>query len=139
MLIDEVDELNAYSERANQKLRSIFMKTFAEHLVAVMSGSFIRKRWESEGSPWYNFFEEIPVDSIDRQAAEALIRQPVKGIFRYEAAAVDKIIEYSDNVPYRIQKFCVNIISHVIEARRRVITAEDVERAKAKVLESEDV
>ena len=139
MLIDEVDELNAYSERANQKLRSIFMKTFAENLVAVMSGSFIRKRWESEGSPWYNFFEEIPVDSIDRQAAEALIRQPVKGIFRYEAAAVDKIIEYSDNVPYRIQKFCVNIISHVIEARRRVITAEDVERAKAKVLESEDV
>lgn len=138
LLIDEVDELNAYSERANQKLRSIFMKTFAESLVAVMSGSFIRKHWESEGSPWYNFFEEIPLDSISRQDGEALIRRPVKGIFRYEDAAVDKILEYSENVPYRIQKFCVNIINNAIEARRRLITAEDVERAKAKVFESED-
>lgn len=139
LLIDEVDELNAYSERANQKLRSIFMKTFAESLVAVMSGSFIRKHWESEGSPWYNFFEEIPLDSISRQDGEALIRQPVKGIFRYEDGAVDKILEYSENVPYRIQKFCVNLVANAIEARRRVITAEDVERARANVLESEDV
>ena len=38
LLIDEVDVLNAFSERINQRLRSIFMKTFSEHLGAIMSG-----------------------------------------------------------------------------------------------------
>ena len=74
MLMDEVDELNSYSEKVNQRLRSIFMKTFAEDLVAVMSGSHIRKHWESEGSPWFNFFEEIKVSGISRDKAVELIK-----------------------------------------------------------------
>ncbi len=61
LLIDEVDELNDYDPRINQKLRSLFMKSFAENLVAVVSGVEIKKHWEREGSPWYNFFEEIEV------------------------------------------------------------------------------
>ena len=45
--------LNAHSEhqrawdhmqRVNQRLRSIFMKTFSEHLVAVMSGVGIKRK-----------------------------------------------------------------------------------------------
>ncbi len=127
LLIDEVDELNNYSARTNQKLRSIFMKTFAENLVAVMAGSHIRKRWESEGSPWYNFFEEIAVEGIDRPAAEALVRQPVKGIFFYDDAAVKHILEISELIPYRIQKICVSVLSRVIEQKRRRISVDDVE------------
>ena len=46
LLIDEVDELNTYDPRVNQKLRSLFMKTFAENLVAVVSGVGIKKQWE---------------------------------------------------------------------------------------------
>ncbi|RMH75647.1 MAG: AAA family ATPase [Calditrichaeota bacterium] len=138
LLMDEVDELNSYSERINQRLRSVFMKTFAEDLVAVMSGSFIRKHWESEGSPWYNFFEEIKVGPISTEEALKLIREPVKGIFKYEERAVKKILEYSENVPYRIQKFCVNVVARAIEQRRRRITARDVEAVKARVLEGEE-
>ncbi len=59
LLIDEVDVLNEYSESVNQRLRGIFMKSFSENLVAVMSGVGIRRRWKSEVSPWYNFFDEI--------------------------------------------------------------------------------
>jgi tetratricopeptide (TPR) repeat protein len=51
LLIDEVDELNDYDPRVNQKLRSLFMKSFADSLVAVVSGVGIKKHWESEGSP----------------------------------------------------------------------------------------
>jgi len=61
LLLDGVDELNGYDPRVNQKLRSLFMKSFAEHLVAVVSGVGIRRAWEREGSPWFNFFEEIEV------------------------------------------------------------------------------
>ncbi len=126
LLIDEVDELNRYSARTNQQLRSIFMKTFAENLVAVMAGSHIRKKWDSEGSPWYNFFSEIAVGPIDRAAAEALIRQPVAGIFSYEPAAVEAILEISELVPYRIQKICAGCIARLINERRKKVTAEDV-------------
>jgi len=133
LLIDEVDELNKFSERVNQKLRSVFMKTFAENLVAVMSGAHIRKNWESEGSPWYNFFEEIEVPPLDKEHAVELIRQPVAGIFSYDAVAVTKIIEYSECKPYTIQRYCVNAINRIIEQKRRRVTAGDVE-AVAKVL-----
>jgi hypothetical protein len=51
LLIDEVDVLNEYSERINQRLRSIFMKTFSEHLVAIMSGVGIKRIWKSEAAP----------------------------------------------------------------------------------------
>ena len=76
LLIDEVDELNAYDPRINQRLRSLFMKSFAENLVAVVSGVEIRKQWDKEGSPWYNFFEEIEVTPIGRDDAVQLITRP---------------------------------------------------------------
>lgn len=128
LLIDEVDELNKYSEKANQRLRSIFMKNFAENLVAVMSGAYIRKKWESEGSPWYNFFEEIEVPPFDNVEAVRLITEPVKGIFEFDDEAVSKIIEYSEGRPYDIQKVCVHVINRIIEQKRRHATLEDVER-----------
>ena len=127
LLIDEVDELNKFSERVNQKLRSVFMKTFAENLVAVMSGAHIGKKWESEGSPWYNFFEEIEVPPLEREHCIQLIRRPVAGIFNYDADAITKIIEYSECKPYTIQRYCVNVISRIIEQKRRRVTVEDVE------------
>ncbi|NIR47679.1 tetratricopeptide repeat protein [candidate division KSB1 bacterium] len=139
LLMDEVDEMNKYSEQVNQRLRSVFMKTFAESLVAVMSGAYLKKTWESEGSPWYNFFEEIEVPPFEREDAENLIRKPVAGIFSYDDEAIDKIIEYSECKPYIIQKFCVNVINRIIEQKRRRVTLEDVEAVKPQVLSSTEV
>jgi len=137
LLLDEVDTLNSYSARMNQQLRSIFMKSFAENLVAVMSGSYIRKHWESEGSPWYNFFEEIEVPPLERAEALALIAEPVQGIFSYEKAALEKILTYSMCQPYRIQRLCVNVINRIIAMKRRRVTAEDVEAVRAEIFEQE--
>ncbi len=39
-------ELNEYDPKINQKLRSLFMKSFAENLVSVVSGVEIKKQWE---------------------------------------------------------------------------------------------
>lgn len=137
LLIDEVDELNKYSEQVNQKLRSVFMKTFAERLVAVMSGSYIRKTWTSEGSPWYNFFEEIQVPPLDREEARQLILEPVRGMFRYDEAAVERILEYSACRPYDVQRLCINAINHVIEQKRRRVRGEDIEQLRPLILTSE--
>jgi tetratricopeptide (TPR) repeat protein len=127
LLIDEVDALNEYSERINQRLRSIFMKTFSEHLVAIMSGVGIKRVWNSEGSPWYNFFDEIELTAFTRDEAEALIRTPVEGYFRYDAEAAEKILAWSELKPYVIQKFCIHAVNRMLEEGRTVVTARDVE------------
>jgi energy-coupling factor transporter ATP-binding protein EcfA2 len=134
LLIDEVDVLNEYSERVNQRLRSIFMKTFSEHLVAIMSGVGIKRIWNSEGSPWYNFFDEIELTAFSREEAEALIRQPVEGVFRWTPEAVEAILEYSGLKPYIIQKFCIHAVNQMLEEGRSTITAADVEAVRPLVL-----
>jgi hypothetical protein len=130
LLMDEVDELNNYEPRVNQRLRSLFMRSFAENLVAVMSGVAIKKHWESEGSPWYNFFEEIEVKPFTRRDAEDLIRRPIRGIFKLEGGVVERIIEATDCKPYLIQKVCMALVNHMYDAKRRRITVSDVDAVR---------
>jgi hypothetical protein len=130
LLIDEVDVLNEYSESANQRLRGIFMKSFSESLVAVMSGVAIRRRWKSEVSPWYNFFDEIELSPFSREEAEALVREPVAGVFRFQPEAVERILDLSRLRPYFVQKYCVHAVSHMLEHGRSTIRLEDVEAAR---------
>ena len=139
LLLDEVDELNEYSERVNQRLRSVFMKTFSESLVAVMSGVGIRRSWKSEGSPWYNFFDEFELSGLSRDEAEELIRTPVHGVFRFEDEAVERILQGSDLKPYIIQKFCIHAVNHMIEEGRSTIAVRDVMAVEALVLSEESV
>ncbi|MCP4663268.1 MAG: AAA family ATPase [bacterium] len=127
LLIDEVDELNDYDPRINQKLRSLFMKSFAEHLVAVVSGVEIKKQWERVASPWYNFFEEIEVRPIRREDARELITRPIRGIFKIEERLVDRIIALTDCRPYLIQKHCIALVNRLHEHNRRTATLADVE------------
>jgi Cdc6-like AAA superfamily ATPase len=65
LLVDGIDEVNNYDPRTAQKVRSLFMAGFSEYLVMVASAVEIDKRWEQEGSPWFNFFEEIELHHID--------------------------------------------------------------------------
>jgi hypothetical protein len=59
LLVDGIDALNHYDPRTTQRVRSLFMAGLAESLAMVASAIEIDKHWEQEGSPWYNFFEEI--------------------------------------------------------------------------------
>jgi hypothetical protein len=133
LLIDEVDVLNQYSERINQRLRGIFMKTFAEHLVAIMSGVGIKRTWTSEGSPWYNFFDEIELTAFTREEAEELIRRPVESVFRWEPEAVERILELSGLKPYVVQKYCIHSVNRMLEQSRTTIRLEDVEAVREEV------
>ena len=127
LLIDEVDELNDYDPRINQKLRSLFMKSFAENLAAVVSGVEIKKQWDREGSPWYNFFEEIQVEPLGPHEARELIERPIRGIFKLDGGAAEKIISLSGGKPYLIQKLCISLVTRLHEQHRRRITIADVE------------
>ncbi len=127
LLIDEVDELNAYDPRVNQRLRGLFMKSFSESLVAVVSGVRIRRDWEHEGSPWYNFFEEIEITAFDREPAARLVTEPVRGVYRFEDDAVSAVVERTGGRPYAIQKLCLALVHRLHEEGRTRVTPADVE------------
>lgn len=129
LLIDEVDELNDYDPRVNQRLRSLFMRAFAENLVSVVSGVSIKKHWEREGSPWYNFFQEVEVKPLDLEEARALIEAPVKGVFGFEDGTTAEIIRRTHGKPYLIQRLCSAMVDRLHEEKRQRITAADVEAA----------
>ena len=131
LLIDEVDELNDYDPRVSQNLRSLFMKRFAENLAAVVAGVRIRKEWEKETSPWYNFFEEIQVDAIPPEEAARLIAEPVRGMFRFSPRAARRIVELSGGKPFQIQRRCLALVQRLHEEGRRTITLADVEALEA--------
>jgi len=126
LLIDEVDELNEYDPRINQRLRSLFMKSFAENLVAVVSGVEIKKHWEGVGSPWYNFFEELEVLPLNEQEARDLIVRPISGVLRLGDGVVEGILERTGRRPYLIQKMCISLVNHAYEQGRTVITIDDL-------------
>ena len=76
LLVDGIDELNHYHPRTTQRVRSLFMASLAESLVMVGSAVEIDKHWEQEGSPWYNFFEEIdlPPFPVNGGARDRMLR-----------------------------------------------------------------
>jgi len=127
LLIDEVDELNDYDPRINQRLRSLFMKSFAESLVAVVSGVEIKKHWERVGSPWYNFFEEVEVLPLNDEEARHLIERPIAGVLRMGDGVVDRILEITGKRPYLIQKMCVSLVNEAYERGSTTISVNDVE------------
>ena len=126
LLIDEVDELNHYDPRVNQKLRSLFMKSFAEQLVAVVAGVRIRKEWEREGSPWYNFFEEVAVEPIAEEAARNWCWRPSAVSSESTPGWPEEIVARCERKPFRIQKLCRALVNRLHETGRRTITLEDV-------------
>jgi hypothetical protein len=63
LLVNSIETLERYHPRTSQRLRGLFMTNLADHLVMVASAVAISRRWDKEGSPWYNFFEELhPAD-----------------------------------------------------------------------------
>ncbi len=127
LLIDEIDELNGYSHRTNQRLRGLFMRSFADQLVAVAAGVGIAREWDHEGSPWYNFFEEIEVGPVDRNAARRLVTEPLAGVITIDEEAVDRLLEEAAGRPYIVQKTALAVVQRVHEAGRSRITLEDVD------------
>jgi hypothetical protein len=127
LLIDEVDELNHYDPRVNQKLRSLFMTQFAESLVAVVAGVQIRKEWDQESSPWYNFFEEVAVEAIPPEEARALVLRPIRGVFRVEPGVAERIAAAARGRPFLIQRRCLALVHRLHAEGRRAITVADVE------------
>jgi hypothetical protein len=86
-----------------------------------------KREWDREGSPWYNFFEEIDVGALGLDDARALIEQPIRGVLRFDDGAIERIVELCDYRPFRIQRLCMKLVNRMYELDRQRISVEDVE------------
>jgi hypothetical protein len=136
LMLDEIDELNGYSHRTNQRLRSLFMRSFADQMVAVAAGVGISRRWDHAGSPWYNFFEELEVGPVDAAAAKRLLTRPLKGVISIDGAALDLMLRSAAGRPYLLQKTALAVIQRLHAGHRRRITTGDVEAVIGEETES---
>jgi ligand-binding sensor domain-containing protein/DNA polymerase III delta prime subunit len=129
LLLDEADKMNHYDPHIQEALRGLLMHA-GERISLVWSGQTMNREWKLDTSPWYNLFKrEIHLAGIDQAAADRLIRQPVKGVYEYDDDAVERIFQYSDYEPYRIQRLCSACVRRLLDAGRDRVTVEDVEAA----------
>jgi hypothetical protein len=129
LLMDEMDAIDSYGRMVQLQLRRIFMTDFAQSVGAVVAGVKISKSWDRPESPWYNLFIEVEMPPFSDDDARELIVEPVKGIYRYEESAVQRIITYGKGRPYRIQHYCLEAVNRMLADGRTKVKLADVEAA----------
>jgi hypothetical protein len=126
LLVDGIDEVDNYHQRTTQRVRGLFMASVAENLVMVASGSSISRQWDREGSPWYNFFEEIELAGLCREDVERLATSLTKGRAKLGDGVVERIAESSAGNPALIHAQCRALLRRSFRQNRRLITVADV-------------
>jgi len=129
LLMDEMDVINTYEAIVQQQLRRIFMSSLAQNLGAVVAGIQISKAWDRVESPWYNLFNEIPLEPFTDDQARELLIEPVRGVYEWELAAIEFVLAHAAGRPYRLQQYALEAVNHMLTAERFRITMADVQAA----------
>ena len=129
LLMDEMDVINGYSTIVQQQLRRIFMSSLAQNLGTVVAGIQIRKAWDRVESPWYNLFNELVVEPFPEEESRRLLFEPVRGIYEWDAKAVDFVVQRAEGRPYRLQQYGLEAVNHMLVDGRTHITLADVQAA----------
>lgn len=118
LLIDEIDAVREGFERALEAWLGPLLRDAPEELRVVVAGAL-----------------SVPGDGLERiellplapEDAEALVTRPVAGIYRYEANAVERILEQSGLRPFEIQRRCLYAVHRMLDDDRTTVRLADVE------------
>jgi hypothetical protein len=131
-----VDEL---SSRVHQPVRVVFLidEIDAVHEGRAFSPNTSLGRLPLNGTQELRFVlagvgpcgavDALELEPFTRQDAEALVREPVAGVFRYEPRAVERILELSRLRPFAIQRLCLRAVNRMLDDGRATVRAADVE------------
>ena len=129
LLLDEMDVVSSYDTVVQQQLRRVFMSPLAANLGAVVAGIQISKTWDRLESPWYNMFNEMPLELFTAEQARQLLVEPVRGIYEWDPGAIEYVIQQSEGYPHRLQQYALEAVNQMSAAGRKRITLEDVQAA----------
>ena len=106
------------------------MTPIGGHVKLVWSGQAMNREWHLESSPWYNLFkQEIYLGELEEEAAVRLIRDPVRGVFTYDDAAIQRVAALTDRKPYSIQRLCSICVRRLLRENRFRATVDDIDAA----------
>lgn len=131
MLVFQIDEV-MLMESLRPDTRLAFRSLFVHHedIKTVLSGPRLPKDPEVDRlSPWWNFLREMEIGPVTPAEARELIVGPVRGLFRFEEAAIELIAAQSQGRPLLLQNLCADVLRYRYERKTlsRRIRAADVE------------
>ncbi len=111
LLIDEGDEMNNYGSDFHKQFRGLFQSSYAEVFNIVLTLKEFSPEWRHVTSPWYNFFNAIPLPHMTEEETYILIQEYVQGGVKYRRKALNLIWEITHGHPYEIQRLCSKIFN----------------------------
>ncbi len=134
-ILDEIDELILFDEKHNFQLMKIFRSTsqngYCQYIFAGFKKLYQQKR--NIENPLYNFYEEIPLSTLDREAALALVTEPMKsiGVNYHNEDDRELILKHTSSHPNLLQFICKYLIQKIEKheniEERRTISRKDIE------------
>ena len=118
LLIDEVDALREHPEQTGDPWLGSLLKSCPQEVRFVLAGV---------GRGMHAALDELELEPFTPEEAEALVKRPVAGVFRYEAQAVERILELSSLRPYLIQKLCLHAVNRMLDDGRTTVRLADVQ------------
>ncbi|MBI4232944.1 MAG: ATP-binding protein [Chloroflexi bacterium] len=93
------------------------------------------EQMQSEYGLLFNIALYKEISFLDRPSAVALIRRPVESLYRYDDAAVDRILGITSGHPYYTQLLCHSLFTHWQRQGNLTVTVQDVESVLSEVME----
>ena len=120
LLIDEVDALCEDQARTSDRYHWLgpLLENGPQELRVVLAGV---------GRGMHAALDELELEPFTPEDAEALVKRPVAGVFRYEARAVERILQLSCLRPYLIQRLCLHSVNRMLDDGRTTVRLADVE------------
>lgn len=125
-LVDEIDALGDAGGIGEREFSKLVCRA-PEEVRFVTAGVRPAARNGSEACVGRQAFEQIDLAALSAEAAEALVQEPVAGVFDYERPAIVRILERSGLRPYQIQRLCFHALEHMLDEDRTVIREADVD------------
>jgi hypothetical protein len=117
LLIDEVDALREHLEQTGEHWLGSLLESCPRELRLVLAGV---------GRDVHATLDELVLEPLTPKEAAALVTRPVAGVFRYEAPAVERILQLSSLRPYRIQRLCLHAVNRMLDDGRTTVRVADV-------------
>jgi hypothetical protein len=118
LLIDEVDAVREGSSPSSDACLDRLLTDVSPELRVVLTGV----------GP-LGALESLELEPLTPGDAEALVREPVAGVFHYERRAVERILELSRLRPFEIQRLCLHAVDRMLDEGRTTIRVADVKGA----------
>jgi hypothetical protein len=127
LLIDEVDALCHDPEAISDQWLGTLLEERSLELRVVLAGVDGGASGLGEARHRHYPLEELELEPLAPDDAEALVTRPVAGVFRYEPRAVERILQLGHGRPYLLQRLCLRALNRMLDEGRTTVRLADVE------------